>query len=40
MFHQLLNNAINLYQTNKDDIIIGTCAIIKNNKEIYFLIDG
>ena len=39
-YHQLLNNAINLYQTTKDSIIIGTCAIIKNNKEIYFLIDG
>lgn len=39
-YHQLLNNAINIYQSTKDNIIIGTCAIIKNNKEIYFLIDG
>ena len=39
-YHQLLNNAINVYQSTKDNIIIGTCAIIKNNKEIYFLIDG
>ena len=39
-YHQLLSNAINLYQTNKETITIGTCAIIKNNKEIYFLIDG
>jgi len=39
-YHQLLNKAINLYQTTKDSIIIGTCAIIKNNREIYFLIDG
>lgn len=36
----LLNKAINLSQKTNDDIIIGTCAIIKNNQEIYFLIDG
>ena len=39
-YHQLLNNAINLYQREKESVIVGTCAIIKNNKEIYFLIDG
>lgn len=39
-YKELLNKAINLSQTNKDSIIIGTSAIIRNNKEIYFLIDG
>lgn len=35
-----LNNAIKLNQEYNSDIIIGTSIIIKNNHEIYFLIDG
>ena len=35
-----LNNAINICQKYDNDIIIGTVVIIKNNHEIYFLIDG
>ena len=38
--HELLNQAILLSNQTKESIIIGTSAIIKNNKEIYFLIDG
>jgi lipid II:glycine glycyltransferase (peptidoglycan interpeptide bridge formation enzyme) len=36
----LLNHAISLNQVYKDDIIIGTSIVIKNNHEVYFLIDG
>lgn len=36
----LLNKAINFSKQNQESVTIGTCAIIKNNKEIYFLIDG
>lgn len=39
-YKELLNNAINLSKVTQESIIVGTCAIIKNNKEIYFLIDG
>ena len=39
-YRELLNKAINLSQKYSDSIIIGTSAIIRNNKEIYFLIDG
>lgn len=39
-YHHFLDKAIELYQTQKEDIIVGTCATIRNNKEIYFLIDG
>lgn len=39
-YHKLLNKAIILSQASNNDIIVGTCAIIKNNREIYFLIDG
>ena len=35
-----LNNAIKLNQKYSDEIIIGTSIIIRNNHEIYFLIDG
>ena len=36
----LLNKAISFSNKQKESTIIGTSAIIKNNKEIYFLIDG
>ena len=39
-YRDLLNKAISFSKNNQDSIIIGTSAIIKNNKEIYFLIDG
>jgi len=39
-YSQNLNKAIKLNQQTEESIIIGTCIIIKNNKEIYFLIDG
>jgi lipid II:glycine glycyltransferase (peptidoglycan interpeptide bridge formation enzyme) len=35
-----LNKAIELNKQYTESIIIGTCIIIKNNHEIYFLIDG
>ena len=37
---QELNNAIELNQNYQEDIIIGTSIVIKNDHEIYFLIDG
>lgn len=39
-YKDLLNKSINFSNTQKESVTIGTCAIIKNNKEIYFLIDG
>lgn len=39
-YKELLNKAINLSKNQDDSIVIGTSAIIRNNKEIYFLIDG
>lgn len=39
-YRELLNKAINFSKTYQESVIVGTCAIIKNNKEIYFLIDG
>lgn len=39
-YRELLNKAINFSKSQEDSIIIGTSAIIRNNKEIYFLIDG
>ena len=39
-YSQNLNRAIKLNQTHNDSIIIGTSIVIKNNHEIYFLIDG
>ena len=39
-YKELLNKAINLSKNEEESITIGTSAIIKNNKEIYFLIDG
>ena len=35
-----LNKAISLNQKYTDDITIGTSIVIKNNHEIYFLVDG
>lgn len=35
-----LNRAILISQNYTDDIIIGTSIVIRNNHEIYFLIDG
>ena len=37
---QQLSHALTLNQKYKDDIIVGTSIVIKNNHEIYFLIDG
>lgn len=39
-YKEILNLAINLTLQKKESIIVGTTAIIKNNREIYFLIDG
>ena len=39
-YKELLNKAIRFSKNNQESVIIGTCAIIRNNKEIYFLIDG
>ena len=39
-YAQELNRAMLLNQNGDESIIIGTCIIIKNNHEIYFLIDG
>ncbi len=35
-----LISASKMYEKYPEGIIIGSCAIIRNNKEIYFLIDG
>lgn len=37
---QDLNNAIEFNNTHKDSIIVGTSLVIRNDHEIYFLIDG
>ena len=37
---QNLNTAIRINQTYDKDIVIGTVIVIKNNHEVYFLIDG
>ena len=39
-YKQNLNRAIRIDQKYNSDIIIGTVVVIKNNHEIYFLIDG
>lgn len=39
-YKNLLNKAILLSQKGQVEITIGTSAVIKNNREIYFLIDG
>jgi lipid II:glycine glycyltransferase (peptidoglycan interpeptide bridge formation enzyme) len=39
-YRNQLKEAIQLDQHYKEDIIIGTSMIIRNNHEVYFLIDG
>lgn len=39
-YKKLLNKAIYFCQTNKENITIGTCMTITNDKEVCFLIDG
>lgn len=39
-YSQNLTNAIKINQAYTENIVIGTVIIIKNNHEIYFLIDG
>lgn len=39
-YRENLNRAIEVNQLYKEDIIVGTSIVIKNNHEIYFLIDG
>lgn len=39
-YHDNLNIAIRINNLHKDSITIGSSIIIKNNHEIYFLIDG
>lgn len=38
--HHELNYALSLNQQYQDDIIIGASIVIRNNHEIYFLVDG
>ena len=39
-YKYLLNQAITFSSKYKESITLSTCAIIRNNKEIYFVIDG
>lgn len=39
-YRENLNRAIKINSTTTEDIVIGSTIIIKNNHEIYFLIDG
>lgn len=39
-YAQMLNKAIKLNQKTSDKIILGTSIIMRNNQEVYFLIDG
>ena len=39
-YNRMLNKAIKFSQTHNEDVIIGTSIIMRNNREIYFLIDG
>ena len=39
-YNDKLVDAINLYKNYPNGLIVGTCAIIVNNNEVYFLIDG
>ena len=39
-YNKKLNDAINMYELYPNGIIVSTCAIIKTNNEITFLIDG
>lgn len=38
--HENLKKAIDINSLYKENLVIGTSLIIKNNREIYFLIDG
>lgn len=38
--YENLNKAIQINSKYSEDIIVGTSLVIRNNKEIYFLIDG
>ena len=39
-YNNKLVDAINLYKNYPKGLIVGTCAVIVNNKEVYFLMDG
>ncbi|MCI6002321.1 MAG: aminoacyltransferase [Tenericutes bacterium] len=39
-YNNKLVDAINLYKNYPNGLIVGTCAVIVNNKEVYFLMDG
>lgn len=39
-YNNKLVEAIKLYKDYPNGLIVGTCAVIVNNKEVYFLIDG
>lgn len=39
-YHERLEYAIKLDQKYQEPITLGTCIIIRNNREIYFLMDG
>lgn len=39
-YNMKLNEAINLFDRYPNGVIISTCAIIKNNKDVSFIIDG
>lgn len=39
-YNNKLVDAINLYKNYPNGLIVGTCVVIVNNKEVYFLMDG
>lgn len=39
-YSKMLNKAIRFNREHNEDVIIGTSIIMRNNREIYFLIDG
>lgn len=39
-YHERLEYAIKLDQKYQEPITLGTCIVIRNNREIYFLMDG
>ena len=39
-YNNKLVDAINLYKNYPNGLIVGTCTVIVNNKEVYFLMDG
>jgi len=40
IYNKHLVNSTNIYKNYPDGLVVGTCLIIKNDKEVYFLIDG